>query len=328
MKLFLYCFREYDEKPYYDALAERTPGFSYGSSPLYPSPENAELCRGYDAVSTTVTPFDRPLLAALRGAGIRAILARSIGVDHIDLDAARELGLHVAHVSYPPESVADYAIMLMLMSLRRMRQTLERAAVQDYTLRGKIGRDLCESTVGIIGTGRISTAVIRHLYAFGCRLLAYDPHENASLRGLCTYTSLDALLRESDIVSLHIPATPETFHLIGDDAFRRMKRGSILINTARGTLVDTEALLRALDEGILSGAALDVMEHEAGLYYQNRVGEPLSNPLMDRLRAQPSIILTPHTAFYTERVVRSMAEQVVSCLSDLSQGRTNPLILF
>ena len=112
------------------------------------------------------------------------------------------------------------------------------------------------------------------------------------------------------------------------DAFRRMKRGSILINTARGTLVDTEALLRALDEGVLSGAALDVMEHEAGLYYQSRVGEPLSNPLMDRLRAQPSVILTPHTAFYTERVVRSMAEQVVSCLADLSQGRTNPLILF
>ena len=328
MKLFLYCFREYDEKPYYDALQAATPGLSYGFSPLYPSVDNAELCRGYDAVSTTVTPFDRPLLTALRDAGIRALLARSIGVDHIDLEAARELGLHVAHVSYPPESVADYAIMLMLMSLRRMRQTLEHAAVQDYTLRGKIGRDLCESTVGLIGTGRIGAAAARHLSAFGCRILAFDPHEDPSLSGICTYTDLDTLLAESDIVSLHIPATAETHHLICQDTLHRMKPGSILVNTARGSLVDTEALIAALEEGRLSGAALDVMEHEAGLYYQSRVGEPLCNPLMDRLRAQPSVILTPHTAFYTERVVRSMAEQVVSCLCDLDAGRSNPLILF
>ena len=328
MKLFLYCFREYDEKPYYDALCARIPGLRYGATAEYPSVENASLAQGYDAVSSTVTPFDRPLLTALRQAGVRALLARSIGVDHIDLEAARALGLHVAHVSYPPESVADYAIMLMLMCLRRMRPTLERAAVQDFTLRGKIGRDLCECTVGIVGTGRIGATVARHLSGFGCRMLAYDTRVNPSLDGLCTYTDLDNLLQESDVVTLHLPATPETVHLIDARALSRMKRGALLINTARGTLVDTDALIDALEDGRLAGAGLDVIEQETGLYYYNRMGDCLRNPQMDRLRAIPSVILSPHTAFYTERVVGSMAQQVVSCLCDLTAGKKNPLILF
>ena len=328
MKLFLYCFRDFDEKPVYDHLAEAIPDFTYGWTAEYPSPENAHLCRGYDAISTTVTPFDRVLLSALAENGIRSILCRSIGVDHVDLAAARELGLHVAHVSYPPESVADYAILLMLMCLRRMRPTLERAAVQDYSLKGKIGRDLCECTVGIVGTGRIGRTVARHLAGFGCRLIAYDPNEDESLKGLVTYMPLPQLLAESDILTLHIPATPETSHLLDADAFARMKPGAILINTARGTLVNTEALLASLEAGHLSGAGLDVMEHEAGLYYQNRMGDLLCNPQMDRLRAAPNVVLTPHTAFYTERVVSAMAEQVVSCLRDIEAGKDNPLVLF
>lgn len=326
MKLFLYCFRAFDEKQYFDALQEKF-DFTYGASAEYPNLDNAALAAGYDAICTTVTEINEKLLECFSKLGVRFIISRSIGIDHIDLKAAKRLGLRVSHVSYGPETVADYTIMLMMMGLRRMRQVMERAAVQDYTLKGKLGRDICECTIGVIGTGQIGRTVIRHLKPFGCRLLAYDLYEDPQTAGICQYTDLETIYRECDVITLHMPANSSNYHMLDRHAFEQMKTDCLLVNTARGTLVDTDALITALESGRLSGAALDVIEDENGLYYMNRVGDCIANRQMAQLRAMPNVILTPHTAFYTDRVVRSMAEQTVRGMFDMEHGVENPLIV-
>ncbi len=326
MKLFIYCFRPFDERIYFEQLAKER-NFSWDCTQEYPSLENAALAAGCDAISITVTEMNAALLSRFQELGVKSILCRSIGVDHVDLAAARRLGLHVAHVSYGPESVADYAVMLMLMGLRKMRQILDRAAVQDYSLKGKMGKSISACRVGVIGTGQIGGTVIRRLQSFGCELLACDVRENPSLAGLCRYVDLETLCRSCSVITLHAPAVPSNFHLIGRKEFQQMAPGTLLVNTARGSLVDTDALIEALERGRLWGAALDVIEDENGLYYFNRMGDCIPNPQMAQLRALPNVILTPHTAFYTEEVVRTMAEQTVQSMLDIGQGRENPLVL-
>ncbi len=327
MKLFVYGIREYDELPYFEQLA-RGYGLTFGYTTEYPSMENVHLAAGYPAVSIITNRMDAALMDAFYGAGVRHIATRSVGTDHIDLDHAREIGMHISHVNYPPETVADYTIMLILMSLRKMTYILDRARLQDFSLQGKLGRDLCDCTVGVIGTGQIGRAVICHLAGFGCRLYACDPYPDEELAEIVTYTDFETLLGKSDVITLHIPATKENFHLLDKDAFSMMRPGAVIVNTARGTLINTKALIAALEEGRVSAAALDVLENENGLYFLNRMGECLSNPQMAVLRSFPNVILSPHTAFYTEKVVWVMAEQTVRCICDCVYGVENPLVLF
>ncbi len=326
MKLFLYCFRDFDEKSHFDSL-QKTHNFTYSATNAYPDLENAILAEGYNAISTTPTRLDRALLEKFHQLGIRYILNRSIGVDHVDLDVARELGMRVGKVSYEPHTVANYAIMLMMMCLRNMRQITEQAALQNFTLKGKVGRDISSCTIGVIGTGQIGGTVIRHLQSFGCRILAYDCFKNKTLAGLCDYVDLKDLYKACDVISLHIPSDETNFHLLNQDAFHLMKNDVVIVNTARGPLIDTDALIHALEDGKVSGAALDVLEDENGLYYHNRMGECIANRQMAQLKAFPNVILSPHTAFYSNEVVRSMAEHTVNNLFDMVAGRDNPLLV-
>ncbi len=326
MKLFLYCFRDFDEKAQFDSLQEIN-DFTYAATSAYPDFDNAELAAGFDAISTTPTRLDRALLEKFHSLGVRFILNRSIGVDHVDLDAARRLGMRVGKVSYGPQTVANYAIMLMMMCLRNMRQITEQAALQNFTLKGKVGRDISSCTIGVIGTGQIGATVVRHLQSFGCRVLAYDCYINPALERLCDYVDLDELFKESDVITLHIPSDDSNFHLLNSHAFNQMKKGVVVVNTARGPLIDTDALIVALENGKVSGAALDVLEDENGLYYHNRMGECIANRQMAQLKAFPNVILSPHTAFYSNDVVRSMAEHTIRNLFDMAAGRENPLIV-
>lgn len=310
MKLFVYAMREFDELGFFTSLCTEH-GIEFAYSTEYCSLENAELARGYDAVSVTPVTIDRTLVARFKELGVRAIATRSIGFDHIDLDACRELGIRVSNAAYDPESVANYAIMLAMMCLRMMPQIQDRARVQDYTLRGKLGRDISGCTVGVVGTGRIGGTVIRHLQGFGCKVLAYDIYQNPAIAQVAEYVDLDTLLRESDVVTLHAPATKENHHMIDERALSLMKDDAVLINTARGALVDTEALICALEQGKLRNVALDVLEQEDNLYYKNRVGDVIANRHLAVLRSMPNVILTPHTAFYTQIDVYQMAETVV-----------------
>ena len=318
MRILVYSFRDFDEKEAFDALCAAE-GFTYATCPDYPSVENAALARGCDAVSIIVCDMNEALLTALAAQGVRYICTRSIGTEHIDMAAARRLGLRVASAAYSPDSVANYAIMLMLMACRRFPYVLERARLQDFSLKGKRGRELSEMTVGVVGLGRIGRTVLSHLSGFGCRLLGYDPRENAA-PGLCEQVRLETIWRECDVISLHCPATAENYHMVDAAALAAMKPGVILVNTARGALVDTMALVDALESGQVGAAALDVIENEYGLYYINHTGEAMANRELALLSAFPNVIVAPHTAFYTDASIRDMARCTVEACRAFERG--------
>jgi D-specific alpha-keto acid dehydrogenase len=274
---------------------------------------NAVLASGNRCVSVghKTRISDRTLLALSR-AGVRYISTRSIGCDHIDGDYADGVGISVETVSYSPDSVADYTLMLMLMSVRDARSTLRRTDVHDYRLHETRGRELRDLTVGVVGTGRIGAAVIDRLRGFGCRVLAHDQrHETAA-----DYVPLDDLVRRSDIVTLHTPLDAGTHHLLGRERIGKMKRGAYVVNTGRGALLDTEALVRALERGELGGAALDVVEGEDGIFYEDHRNTPVESGLLTRLQALPNVIISPHTAYYTDHALRDTVENsLVNCLN-------------
>ncbi len=326
MKIFAYCLREFDEKPMFDRLAGAFEA-QYGYSTQYPSPDNVSLARGFDAVSCTPCDMGADMLQRFHDVGVRYVATRSIGFDHIDLKKAKELGMGVCHVSYEPETVADYAIMLMLMCCRNMPHIMNRSLVQDYSLQGKMGKDISHCTVGVVGAGQIGSTVIRHLSGFGCKMLVYDIHEDPALKGLAEYVALEDLYAQSDIITLHAPSTAENYHLVDASALSRMRDGVILVNTARGALVDTEALIQGLESGKVGHAALDVLEDEAGLYYANRMGDVIVNRQMAVLRSFPNVILSPHTAFYTENVVWNMACKTFKGVQDMMTHTENSLVI-
>lgn len=323
MKIFAYSLRPYDELGYLDALS-RELGFEYDWTADYPTLENAGRAAGADGVCIITNPMPRELLAAYRELGVRGIATRSIGYDHIDLAAAHDLGIRVAHAAYPPEGVANYTIMLMLMALRKVKLVARHAAAQDFTLEGKIGRALGSCTVGIVGTGAIGSCVARQLRGFGCRVLAYDPVEKDELSGLVEYVGLPELLASSDVVTLHAPGLPENHHMIGAPELALMRPGAVLVNAARGSLVDTAALLDALESGHLGGAALDTIENEAGLYYLDRSRDVLPNRDRAALMALPNAIVTPHMAFYTAEDVEGMVRSNVEALIAFAAGEQTP----
>lgn len=326
MKIFAYAMREFDEKGFFEKYSKEL-GCEYGYTTEYPHPDNVELARGYDAISATPCNLDADMLDRFYNVGVRYVATRSIGIDHIDLKHAKELGMGVCHVSYAPETVADYSIMLMLMCCRNICHILERSRVQDYTLKGKMGRDISDCTIGVIGAGQIGRTVIKHLSTFGCRILAHDLYPNEETAKIAQYVSLDELYSQSDIITLHTPATKDNYHLLNKEAFSKMKQNVIIVNTARGTLIDTGALIDAIESGKIGHAALDVLEQENGLYYANLMGEPITNRELAILRSFPNVILSPHTAFYTEKVVRDMAYKCMKGVLDMMNNVENPLIV-
>lgn len=323
MKLFAFAIRPYDELPCLQAMS-RELGFEYGWTSEYPTLENAELACGAEALNIITNPMTPKLLDRYHELGIRAIATRSIGYDHIDMTHARKLGMRIAHAAYPPEGVADYTIMLILMALRRAKFVFRQAAVQDFGLSGKIGRALKSCTVGVVGTGAIGSCVIRELAGFGCRILACDPFPCDEVRAHATYMELDELLEKSDIVTLHAPGLPENHHMIGERELDIMRQGALIVNAARGTLIDTAALISALESGHLGGAALDTIEHEAGLYYLDKTRDVLSNRDRAILMALPNVVVSPHMAFYTEEDVAGMVRSTCEALLAFSRSEASP----
>ncbi|MFD7652841.1 D-isomer specific 2-hydroxyacid dehydrogenase family protein [Actinosynnema sp. NPDC059797] len=250
-------------------------------------------------------------LAALRRVGVRYLSTRSVGYDHVDVEYAKGTGLVVGNTAYSPDSVADYAVMLMLMAVRNVKSVLRRADAHDYRLPDVPGRELRDLTVGVIGTGRIGAAVIDRLWGFGCQALAYDVRPRTS----ADYVPLDELLQLSDIVTLHVPLDASTRHLLDRRRIGRLKRGAVVVNTGRGALVDTEALVAALESGALGGAALDVVEGEEGIFYADCREKPVASASLLRLQQLPNALVSPHTAYYTDRALRDTVENsIVNCL--------------
>ncbi len=319
MKIFFYALREYDEQKYVEKFAEQY-SFEYGFTSDYPSMENVQLAKGYDAISIITNPMYPDILDAFRNVGVKYISTRSIGYEHIDIEHAYSIGMRIAHVKYSPNSVANYAIMLILMACRNMPWIMKKADCQDYSLKGKVGKELSASTVGVIGTGNIGKTVVKHLSGFGCRILAYSLFEDDEVKKYAEYVSLNELIRQSDIITLHVPGNAENTHLIDAAAFDKMKDGVIIVNTARGLIIDTQALISALKSGKVGYAALDTFEGEVGLYYLNKETQRLDNDNMALLKSFPNVILSPHMAFYTEQAVSDMVENSIKGLLGFESG--------
>lgn len=319
MKIFFYALRDYDELPCAEKYS-REYGIPFGWTSAYPSADNYGLMKGYDAFCCLPCDMSEPVIDKLHEEGIQYVLARSIGYDHLNFEAMKKYGMRAANVSYPPETVANYAIMLMMMAARKAKEIMNRADAQDYSLKGKLGRDISGMTVGVIGTGRIGSTVIQHLSGFGCRILCYDPYPREENKKYAEYVDLDTLYKECDGITLHANATKENEHLLNEAAFAKMKRGMIIVNTSRGKLIDTDALIHALKDEIVGGAALDVLENENDLYYYNRSADLIDNDEMAILRSFPNVLLMPHTAFYTEVVVDNMVKSCFEAAAAFEKG--------
>jgi D-specific alpha-keto acid dehydrogenase len=274
--------------------------------------DNIELAAGNRCVSVGhKARISNETILALERVGVRYISTRSIGFNHLDVEYAESIGVTVGNVEYSPDSVADYTLMLMLMALRNAKSIVHRAQIHDYRLNDVRGKELRDLTVGVVGTGRIGAAVMDRLRGFGCGVLAYDTRPLTDAK----YVPLDDLLRESDIVTLHTPLTPETHHLLNRQRIFELKHGAFVINTGRGPLLDTAALVSALESGRLGGAALDVVEGEQGIFYADCSDKPIDNVALMRLQELPNVIVSPHTAYYTDHALSDTVENsIVNCL--------------
>ncbi|GLY44394.1 lactate dehydrogenase [Amycolatopsis sp. NBRC 101858] len=283
------------------------------------SEATSDLALGNRCVSVGhKTRLTEPALLALSKAGVEYVSTRSVGFNHIDVGYAERVGISVGTVAYSPDSVADYTLMLMLMVVRNAKSVLRRAEVHDYRLSEVRGKELRDLTVGVVGTGRIGAAVIDRLRGFGCRTLAYDSRPQTS----ADYVALDDLLVQSDIVTLHTPLTADTHHLLDRRRIGQMRRGAVVVNTGRGSLLDTEALIPALESGKLGGAALDVLEGEEGIFYADCRDQPLGSESLLRLQGMPNVLISPHTAYYTDHALSDTVENsLVNCLTFESGNR-------
>jgi len=315
MKLAVFSYRN-DETEYFNKFVKQ-----YNVDAVYtseaPTLENLEFVKGCDCISIITTKIDTELLDKLKEFGVKFISTRTIGYDHIDIDYAHKIGIGVDNVSYSPNSVAEYTVMLILMANRKVKHILERSIGQDYSLKGIQGKELRNQTVGVIGTGRIGEAVIKYISGFGAKIIAYDLYEKESVKQLATYVSIDQLLSESDVITMHTPLTAENHHLINKENIAKMKTGVVIINTARGALIDTSAFIDAIESGKIGAAALDVIENETDVFYNDFKYTPIKNRELAILKSFPNVTVMPHTAFYTDQAVSDMVENsILSCIKN------------
>lgn len=290
--------------------------------------ETAPLAAGYEAVCSFVNDrLDRPALDVLCAEGVRLIALRSAGFNHVDLEAAAQLGLTVVRVpEYSPYAVAEHAVALILTLNRHTHRAYNRVRDANFSLEGLVGFDLRGKTVGVVGAGRIGAVMLRIMHGFGCTLLAHDVRVDVALvkeTGV-RYVELPELFRQSDIVSLHVPLTPETRHLVDAEALATMKRGVGLINTGRGALIDTQALVAALKRGHVGFAGLDVYEEEEGVFFRDLSDQVLQDDVLARLLTFPNTLITSHQGFLTREALANIAGTTLANIRAFERGEPNP----
>lgn len=321
MKMLAYAVGE-EERPYFRQYQEQY-DVELTMTKYRPSLLNLEMARGMDCINvlseTVITP---EMWDGFHKMGVRAAVTRCVGMEHMNQAYAENLGIAVMNVCYSPASVADYAIMMMLMVLRNIKPILQRYVGQDYTVKGLRGRELPNMSVGLIGAGRIGCTVARHLSGFGCRIHYWNRSPKAEMEGVAEYCTLDELLTQSDLVSLHLTSNDETFHFMDSEKLGKMKPGGVLINTARGALVDSGALIDALERGHLSGAGLDVFDGDRNIYYSDYKNRLIGNRDMAVLNAMPNVLMLPHMAYYTDQAISDMVHNSMVVTSEYFRGLT------
>ncbi|MFF2626846.1 2-hydroxyacid dehydrogenase [Kitasatospora griseola] len=288
--------------------------------------DTAPLAAGYPAVSSSVNDvLDAETLSVLAAGGTRLVAQRATGFNNIDLDAAARLGLTIARVShYSPYAVAEHAWALALAVNRRLARASNRSREFDFRLDGLMGRDIHGMTVGVIGTGKIGECFARIAAGFGTHLLGWDIAPNPACLDLgMHYTELPELLTRADLISLHVPLLPATHHLIDAAALARMKDDAILINSSRGGLLDSAALVENLRAGRLSGVGLDVYEEETGVFFTDRSIHGITDDTLARLITFPQVLVTSHQAYFTHTAVGQIIDATARNIDDFAAGRTN-----
>lgn len=288
----------------------------------------AELARGADAISIFVNDnASAEVLEKLNALGVKRLALRSAGFNHVDMQRAQALGFRVANVpAYSPFAVAEYAVMLMLALNRKIVRASNRIHDLNFSLDGLVGFDMNAKTVGIVGTGKIGAIVAKILHGFGCKLLCYDIFPNTALTKQygAEYTDLEALCRQSDIITLHAPLTPETKHIINAERIGQMKRGVMLINTSRGGLVHTADAIEALKSGHIGYFGIDVYEQEQGIFFNDFSDTVLQDDIIARLMTFPNVLITSHQAFLTDTALHNIAETTLHNVSCWVEDKASP----
>ena len=286
------------------------------------TPATAPLAAGFKAVCAFVNDdLGREVLTSLAAGGTRLIALRSAGFNHVDMKAAKDLGLTVVRVpTYSPYAVAEHALALVLTLNRKTHRAYNRVREGNFALEGLLGFDLHGKTVGVVGTGKIGAVFATIMRGFGVKVLAYDPYPDEMLAETVTYTSLEQLFGEADIISLHCPLTPETHHLIGHDALEQMKPGVMLVNTSRGALVDTKAVIAGLKSGKVGTLGLDVYEEEADLFFEDLSSRVITDDVFSRLLTFPNVLITGHQGFFTAEALTNIARTTLANITAFEQG--------
>ena len=323
MRIFFYSTCSYDRTHFNEANKRHAHTLDFFEGHL--TPITASLAQGYDAVCTFVNDtIDRQTMMALDASGVRTIALRCAGFNQIDLAAAAAANITVVRVpAYSPYAVAEHAVGLILTLNRKFHRAYARVRDDNFLLDGLEGFDIHGKTVGVIGTGRIGSVFANIMLGFGCKVIACDPlsrNDDLINRGV-SYVELEQLFSNADIVSLHCPLTPQSHHLINSRTLALMKRGAMLINTSRGGLIDTTALIGALKSEHVGAIGLDVYEQEGDLFFADLSGKIVDDDIFQRLLTFPNVVITGHQAFFTREALNAIAETTLANIDDIAAGR-------
>ena len=321
MRTILFSSQTYDRDSFLAAPTEASIELHFQAARL--SLDTVALAERFEVVCAFINDdLSAPVLEHLAAGGTRLIALRSAGYNHVDLAAAKRLGLSVVRVpAYSPHAVAEHAVALILALNRRLHRAYNRTREGDFTLHGLTGFDLYGKTVGVVGTGQIGATFAKIMAGFGCQLLAYDPYPNPEVQALgARYLPLAELLAEAQIISLHCPLTADSKHLINSQSLAHLQPGAMLINTGRGALVDTPALIEALKSGQLGYLGLDVYEEEAQLFFEDRSDLPLRDDVLARLLTFPNVIVAAHQAFLTREALAAIAATTLQNIAEWAAG--------
>ena len=325
MKILFYDTKSYDKESFQNTL-KKFPGIEieYTKSDL--DARTAALAAGFDAVCAFVSSdLGTQTVEILHQNGIRLILMRCAGFNNVDLGTVKKHGIRIMRVpGYSPEAVAEHAMALALAANRRLHKAYNKVRENDFSLSGLMGFNFYEKTAGIIGTGKIGAAMCRICRGFGMKVLAYDVYENPDLKEFVEYVTLEKLLSDSDVISLHCPLMDSTYHIINIDTIRRMKDGVVLVNTSRGALVKTDDLIEGIRMHKFAGVGLDVYEEETNNVFEDRSDEILEHSTTARLLSFPNVMITSHQGFFTREALEAIATTTLDNAADFESGNESP----
>ena len=323
-RVAFFSARQYDQDYFRIATKDKPIEIEFFEFPL--NHTSAQMIPACDAVCVFVNDdLNQEVVRRLAKSGVGLIALRCAGFNNVDLQACKELGIAVVRVpDYSPHSVAEHTLGLILTLNRKIHKAFNRVREGNFELTGLLGFDLYGKKIGIVGCGKIGECVARIANGFGMEVLVYDVTQKPEIEKLGKYTSLEQLLDQADIVTLHCPLNDETFHMIDDGTLRRMKEGSMLVNTSRGALINTTSVISRLKDKTLGGLAIDVYEEEADIFFQDRSSTVLTDDVFARLLTFPNVLITGHQAFFTDEALTQIAETTVASISAFTKGE--PLI--